>query len=269
VAFKRDPIAFNTLMKPLEQKFLEQMDEMGCNLDLIGWLLKATEDVAQTWWNSLGLPESGLLILNEDAKREEKLAGFDTLGLGMVEGRNDFQECTAVAFHAAVNPDPIVSRMLNILLESSGYDSHEDYCTDKAIQSIGRGIIRNRAVDTPMIAIVPTVGLAERIKARMQDYPVIDTKPMKELGSFTYWAHSRAVSIEKAEDGLDAKHRYLAKPINKEIHIAQVRRSQARSSLKKAITDEARAKAQADIDKWQATLDELIARRDNVLDEAA
>ncbi|WP_322073596.1 DEAD/DEAH box helicase family protein [Burkholderia cepacia] len=269
VAYKRDPIAFNTLVKPLEQKFLKQMDEMQCNLDLIGWLLASTEGVAQNWWSANSLPESGLLILNEDAGRLENLSGFDTLGLGMVEGRNDFQDCTVVAFHAAVNPDPVISRMLNMLLESTGYDSDEDYVTDKAIQSIGRGIIRNRGVDTTMLAIVPTVGLAERIKARMGYYPILDTKPLKELGSFTYWTYNRAVSIEAAEDGLSVKHRYLAKPINKEIQCAQVNRSKARSKLKDAATDERRAKAQADIDKWQSILDELIARRDSVLNAAA
>jgi hypothetical protein len=249
VAYKRNPRRFKTLVKPLEQKFLAQMDEMQCNLDLTGWLLQSTEAVAQNWWGEHGMTERGLMVLNEDADRAQKLSGFDTLGLGMVEGRNDFQDCTVVAFHAAVNP--------------------EDDVVDKSIQSIGRGIIRNRNVGTPMLAIVPTVGLAERIKARMGDHPVLDTKPMKELGSYSYWAYNRAVSIESAEDGLDAKLRYIAKPLNKDIQSAQVRRSQARASLKKATTDDQRAKAQADVDKWQATLDGLIARRDNVLAEAA
>ncbi|MBU9357496.1 DEAD/DEAH box helicase family protein [Burkholderia multivorans] len=269
VAYRRHPHRFKTNVSGPEHKFLQQMDEMRCDPDLLGWLLRATEEVANTWWNKQGLAERGLLILNEDAKRSEPVSGFATLGLGMVEGRNDFQDCTVVAFHAAVNPEQSVANMLNTLLESTGYDSHEDYVTDKAIQSIGRGIIRNRSVDTPMLAIVPTTGLAERIKARMGDHPRLDLKPLKSLGSYTYWTYSRAVSIESAEDGLSAKHRYLAKPLNDQIQRAQVNRSKARLALQKAETEEKRAKAQAQLAKWDAKLSELIAQRDKVFDEAA
>lgn len=50
-------------------------------------------------------------------------------------------------------------------------------------------------------------------------------------------AVSRALSIETAEDGLNARLRYVAKPLNKEIVNARAQRSKAVKKHREATTD--------------------------------
>jgi hypothetical protein len=196
---------------------------------------------------------------------------FVTLSVGSVEGRNDFQHLDCVSFFAAINPDPFVCQMLNAVLGETGYDAHEDYVVDKAIQSLGRAKTRNRDSHDPVMAIVSTRGLAERIAKRMQGYPRVDSSHMRSLGSLEYWTPTGAEKRLRIKEGdtRSRKDRYLDRSGNRQIESARAQRSKAAKKLQDASTDDQRAKAQADFDKWNATLDELIAHRDNVLIEAA
>jgi hypothetical protein len=272
IAYRRDSALGNTMLDASDIEFLKAMEEFGCQADMLDLLIRSADEIFNAWREANPGPTQSLLIANNDEVSKRCIEGnFVTLSVGSVEGRNDFQHLDCVSFFAAINPDPFVCQMLNAVLGETGYDAHEDYVVDKAIQSLGRAKTRNRDSHDPVMAIVSTRGLAERIAKRMQGYPRVDSSHMRSLGSLEYWTPTGAekrLRIEKG-DTRSRKDRYLDRSGNRQIESARAQRSKAAKKLQDASTDDQRAKAQADFDKWNATLDELIAHRDNALTEAA
>ncbi|WP_155674913.1 DEAD/DEAH box helicase family protein [Burkholderia stagnalis] len=264
IAYQRDADSGKTILSANDRKFYDAARSMGGKADMLGYLIQASGEIFDAWRDvNPGINEF-LLIANNDEMKERRPEGdFVTLSVGSVEGRNDFQHLDCVSFLAAINPDPFVCQVLNDLLSETGYDAHEDYVVDKAIQSLGRAKIRNRASNDPVLAIVATKGLAVRIATRMQGYPRIDLDPMNDRGALEPWTPMEAAKKQRIADGdtRSRKERYLDSGSNKEIESARAQRSKASKKLKDATTDEQRTKAQANIDRWQSVLDDLLARR--------
>lgn len=221
-------------------RLLKYMKDAGCRLDVLKWQIGATKRIAKRWFDKNritktdGAPIPGLLMVNKDYKDsvavpESDLRYFD---VGKVEGRNDFIKCNLIVFLAGINPAPALKDVMSI--EIPEYDPDDDYVVDKAIQCLGRGNIRDHASKAPMLAIVATSYLAERIADRMGDQPRIDMSYCKRLGSYTVWNTQEARNIRRHSERskLSSKELtalmksankerndvYLADPVNNELN---------------------------------------------------
>jgi hypothetical protein len=209
-----------------------------------------------------------VLIVNNDYTNYDFDADyFQFLSVGQVEGRNEFQNADIVAFLPAVNPEPDVAQLLNALLP--GYDSDEDYVVDKAIQSLGRGNIRNHGTDSEMLAIVSTSKLAEKISARMQHYPRVDLGVTERLGNYTFWSYNKAREMEivrTADDdkeiNRDYQRKFLENPINKRLNVLRKTRSVLRKKMTLAETDERRAEITTRLSEIEKEIEHALWERD-------
>jgi hypothetical protein len=168
---------------------------------------------------------------------------FEQLSIGRAEGRNDFMEANVVCFLAAVNPQPVLARLLNALLSNQGYDSDEDYVVDKAVQCVGRGNVRDHKCKSPMLAIVATRGLAYRLKERMNGSPDISETWLDKTGHYVTWSYnafkeqrSKEENKGKSAEEIQANYqeKYRSNPINKKLTSLRTLRSRYKRLLKTA-----------------------------------
>jgi hypothetical protein len=117
-----------------------------------------------------------------------------------------------VALLAGVNPEPVISRVLQAYLPE--YDPDEDYIIDKAVQTIGRGSIRSSNSTERMMAIVPTYELALRLVNRMSGYPLIDLVFAKKMGDYVWWSKKEYQSKSQTFDEKYPKYRAFSSKIN-------------------------------------------------------
>lgn len=185
----------------------------GCRVDMLDWMLRACERIAKAWLKKYPCDETGVMIVNKDyGRRAVDPVLFDHMEVGRVEGRNDKQGANMVAFLAAINPDEMLRNLLSVLLPD--YDADEDYIVDKAVQSVGRGNIRDHRSKQKMLAIVPTSKLAEALCKRMGDAPQIAYSVTEKLGFYTPYTKNKAAAAYAAEvgdDEPDRKKRFAAK----------------------------------------------------------
>ncbi|WP_143136575.1 hypothetical protein [Burkholderia ubonensis] len=246
--------------------------EYKAEFDIIQWMLDRSIEESAKWWNKHGKPANGVAMLNNDATQRGYCANpssFDTLSIGEIEGRNEFSKSNVVCFLASINPDPIVSRLLNTMLGSTGYDADEDYVVDKCIQGIGRGNVRDHQCHAEMLAIVPTIGLAERLKERMKLYPMIDYSLVKSKG-ITYWNFNEALSEEEREPESKQSARrqkeYLKDPFNAELGRLRNLRAQAKRQLAAAKTPEKISKYENRISELTEKIGTATAERNQMRD---
>jgi hypothetical protein len=244
------------------------LKDYKASLDIIQWMLDQSVEATEQWWKAQGKPANGVAMLNNDAAQAGYVASpqhFHTLSIGEVEGRNEFANSNVVCFLASINPDPIVSRLLNAMLGETGYDADEDYIVDKCIQGIGRGNIRDHNSPAEMLAIVPTIGLAERIKERMKGCPFIDYRVVRSK-QMTYWNFNEAVSEEDTEPQSVKNSRrqkeYLKNPLNAELAKLRKLRSKVKNQLAKAATPEKEARYENRLKELAALIAEQTEFRD-------
>jgi hypothetical protein len=238
--FMQSPESIGAEPDQRQRKLLRYMSDIGCKLEVLKWEVNAATKIAKRWFSKNrirkpdGSPIPGLLLVNKDYRDaipvpDSDLRYFD---VGKVEGRNDFIKCNMVVFLAGINPAPALKDVMAI--EIPNYNPDDDYVVDKAIQCLGRGNIRDHASKEPMLAIVATSYLAERIADRMGDQPRIDMSYCKRLGSYTVWNTQEAKNLRRHVDRgkLSAKELaalmrsankkknelYLADPINNELN---------------------------------------------------
>lgn len=262
-------------LKPGQKGLLKFMQETGCQTDIMRWQVAQAQVLAREWMDKREYTRPGIMFVNKDY--EKALVGMDdrlfkALSTGIAEGRNDFQSSNTVCFLAAINPKPVLGRVLDALLKHQGYDSDEDYVVDKAIQCIGRGNIRShKTADRikKMLAIVPNQWLAERIYARLNDAPTIRYSDIARLGNYTIWnGNKKRKAVEIAEDPkkvLDNARqknkarveKHLENPINKQLNTL---RSSKSYWAKKEQTKDVKKK----LKEITVKIDKLLAERDKV-----
>lgn len=195
--------AYPAKLRKSQRAMVKYMDEAGCHLNVLEWQMRCVQKIAQLWWKKHPPTTVNPIIVNKGYdKHKLNPDHFQYLDLGRVEGTNAYRDSNVVAFLAAVNPDKPLERLLQALLPK--YDARQDFVVDKAIQSIGRGCIRNHLSEEPMIAVVPTLGLAELICARMSHLPIVDRNWMEKLGSYTPWSVQHLRS-EEAQQRVSTK----------------------------------------------------------------
>lgn len=224
----------------LQAKLLKFMEDNGCRFDVLKWQLAASRRIAKQWLKKHpkdGRDARGILMVNKDY--EGKFSSVDDVleyvSVGKVEGSNVFIKRNLVVFLAGINPTPELKDVLSA--EIPEYDPDEDYAIDKAIQCLGRGNIRDHASKEPMLAIVPTSHLAERVYKRMAEQPRIDLSYCEKLGNYTIWNTKEArnerghlkrakLSPEQAEKARVAKNKayqetFFADDTKKLLHTAK------------------------------------------------
>jgi len=191
VAHIRTPHLNRGELQPEQLKMLRFIQENNCQLDITGWMVDRCHRLAKSWTKKHTPVEPGVIIVNKDFQKyelDEKY--FRYMDIGKVEGNNAHQHANVVAFLGAINPTPLLAQLMRILMPH--YDADEDYVVDKAIQSIGRGNIRNHHSSEEMLAVVSTTGLAKRISKRMRSHPRVATDVTKKLGNFVPWNRNAA-----------------------------------------------------------------------------
>ena len=259
-------------LTPSQQELLEFMQETGCQTDILKWQVAQAQVLAKEWMSKRDPVGPGVMFINKGF--EQALKGMDDklfrpLSTGLAEGRNDFQAANVVCFLAAINPNPVLARLLDALLKHQGYDSDEDFVVDKAIQCIGRGNIRShREKDRlkKMLAIVPSQWLADRIYARMNQAPTIRYNDIGRLGNYTIWNGNkkRKVPVVNTDPTKVLEHhkqkakarviKHLENPINKQLNTLRVAK---RYWSKKEQTTEVQTK----LTYIQGSIDALLAKR--------
>jgi len=272
-AIKRPNINRAT-MDASHRHMLEYMLKIDCHLDVLKWQVSASHKVAKRWLKkhpeaSSGVP--GLMLVNkgyDTYKLDSEL--YQYLDIGRVEGQNGYRDRSVVTFLAAVNPNPILGKVLSWMLPN--YDAHEDFVVDKAIQSIGRGNIRDQKCDLPMLAIVSSRGLAMRILHRMKGYPQIDLSITEKLGNYIPWSTNEARSASAAgeeytPDSTDAEktkqrmRRYLENPINVKLSTARSLRSRWKKRLGAAKQRGDKILIQLELDRLEGQIAKLTKQR--------
>lgn len=268
VSYIRSPVLNRVILKGKHAKLMRAMTDAQCNLDVLRWQIEACHRLAKAWRRKHKTKHRGVLIVNNDYTNYDFDADyFQFLSVGQVEGRNEFQHADIVAFLPAVNPEPDVAQLLNALLP--GYDSDEDYVVDKAIQSLGRGNIRNHDTDSEMLAIVSTTKLAEKIAARMQHYPHVDTNVTERLGNYAFWSYNKAREMEivrtaddEKEINRDYQRRFRENPLNRELDLLRKKRSAWKRKMTIATTDERRAEVIAKLEEVENEIKKALVQRD-------
>lgn len=237
----RNPEASHIGLKEHHDKLLAWMNKNDVHLDILRWQLDSAQHIAKKWSDRYGRPRPGVLFVNKDYESypiDRKV--FEQLSIGRAEGRNDFMEANVVCFLAAVNPQPVLARLLNALLSNQGYDSDEDYVVDKAVQCIGRGNVRDHKCKSPMLAIVATRGLAYRLKDRMNGSPDISETWLEKTGHYVTWSYNAFKEQRSKEENNGRTNeeirtkRYLNNPINKKLTSLRTLRSRYKKALKTA-----------------------------------
>lgn len=238
--FMQSPESVSADPTKQQKKLLGYMKETGCRLDVLRWQISSAKRIAKRWFSKNRIidkdsnPIPGLLMVNAEYHNTLPVPKTDLeyFSIGKAEGRNDFIKCNLVVFLAGINPSPELRDVMSV--EIPEYNPDDDYVVDKAIQCLGRGNIRDHASKEPMLAIVATSYLAERIADRMGDQPRIDMSYCKRLGSYTVWNTQEAKNIRKHNERgkLSAKElaslmrsankkrnaTYFADPINIELN---------------------------------------------------
>jgi hypothetical protein len=227
----RSPATFHAMLGAQHLKVLEFMQAAGVQTDILAWQLKRAQQVVRKWKAKYPCDHNAVLFVNKDYESQTRIQGFDYLSIGQVEGKNEFQNSNAVVFLAAVNPDKDVATLLSALC-GDGYDADEDFVVSKAVQCIGRGNIRNHKSKAPMLAVVATEGLAEKIRARMEDVPkVVYSNRTDPNHIYRVWSHHKAKSMAANEKGdkktrnREAQNKYKENPFNKELSGLRAKRS--------------------------------------------
>lgn len=267
VKHKRDPSRHNGILNAAQSKLLRTFDEFGCHINIMEWMVATSRRLARAWWKKHPINDErskALIILNKDFEHyTHSCHELNYLSLGKVEGRNDFQNSNVVAFLAAVNPEPTLLRLLNVILPD--YAAEEDYVVDKAIQSLGRGNIRKHNCNDAMLAIVSTRRLAERIAARMRNQPVIEYPIMDKLGGYTLWSYREALKKENLQksDNKDRHERYNSKPYQKEINSLRSKRWEWRKKLVDGISRDRKKEIDAKLVEIEAEISKFEALRND------
>lgn len=252
-----------------QKEMAKFMREIGCQTDILKWQIEQAQMLAKEWMSKREYTIPGVMFVNSD--RVKALDGMDDklfkfMSTGAAEGRNEFQSANTVCFLAAINPNPILGRVMNALLKHQGYDSDEDFIVDKAIQCIGRGNIRSHLEEDrikKLLAIVPNQWVAERVQARLNGAPTIRYGDISKLGDYTIWngnkklktSENPVVAIDSLRKGnLSRVTKYLENPINKQLNSLRASRTYW---TKKAQTKEIQMKVK-DI---QNKIDELLVTR--------
>jgi hypothetical protein len=279
VLHMRNPHRFPALLTGNQARLVRRLRELECKTDILGWMLNTCDRLLRSWWlkNSPAknrtqwgdvLTVPGILILNndfvEDYKEQAEALRYQMLSIGKVEGRNDFQKSNVVAFLSAVNPEPVLGRLLKALLED--YEVEEDYVVDKAIQAIGRGNIRNHASNKKMLAIVPTYDLAKRIWKRMGSKPHLSTEVMKKLGDYTFWSLNAAMKEERTEEQRREKKRELQKSSREDatvraLNMLMNRRARRRGLLTRADDENRKNELLVELIELEKQIEQLRAQR--------
>lgn len=163
----------------------------NCEYDVESYWINSAKVLAKIWFNNhpkLHEDGDGLLLVNNKVERKFSLKGnpyLDYIFWDQVEGNNEYRDRSLIGFLSSLNPSSPEFRMLNVVIPE--YDAELDHVVDKAVQVIGRGNIRKHKSKKPMLAIVPTLRLSERIKSRMKGRPTIDTSWLEQKGYPTLW----------------------------------------------------------------------------------
>lgn len=275
VNYIRNPVLHRVVLKGKHAQLLNAMKAAKCELDVLKWQINMCHRLAKAWIakrgaavDRYGKKQKGVLIVNNDyTSYNFDPDYFQFLSVGQVEGRNEFQDANIVAFLPAVNPEPYVAQLLNALLP--GYEPDEDYVVDKAIQSLGRGNIRNHNTDSEMLAVVSTRKLADKIAARMQHYPRVDAAVTERLGNYSFWSYNRARELEtirNADDerqiNRDRQRRFRENPVNKELDRLRKSRSSWKRKLQTAETAERKEAVNTRLAEVEAEIQKLLIQRD-------
>lgn len=95
-------------------------------------------------------------------------------------GLNKYQHKHALAFLAALAPNPTTARLLHQLCPE--YDSHVDYVVAQAIQTAARISVRDVEICDPTLVIVPSKKLAMSMQTHLNDWPhVVDARVITDL----------------------------------------------------------------------------------------
>jgi hypothetical protein len=259
-------------LTPNQKELRKFMQEIGCQTDILKWQIEQSQVLAKEWMGKRDPTIPGVMFVNSD--RTKALAGMDAatfkfMSTGEAEGRNEFQAANVVCFLAAINPNPMLGRVLNALLKHQGYDSDEDFVVDKAIQCIGRGNIRShKKADRikKMLAIVPSQWLAERIYARLNEAPIIRYKDIEKLGNYTIWngnkkrkaeevaSDPKKVLIQVRQQNKARVDKHLENPINRQL--SNLRSLRTRWSKKEQTVE-----VQKKLKQLQNDIDILVTQR--------
>lgn len=259
-------------LTPQQKELFQFIQEIGCQTDILKWQIEKSEKIAKIWMNKREYVGPGLIFVNSDRIDSIKNVNekvFKFMSTGLAEGRNEFQYANVICFLAAINPNPILARLLNALLKHQGYDSDEDFVVDKAIQCIGRGNIRSHKKEDKlkkMLAIVPSKWLAERIYARLNEAPTIRYSDISKLGDYVVWDGNKKKKEERdAGEVLQdlkmknklrlAKH--LKDPLNKKI-------ANLRSKLAYWVKKEQTKAVKQKIKEMKTEINQLIDKKQNL-----
>lgn len=267
-----DPDA-NVILTDTQLQVKAFVEQHGLSVNPFHWYVTQATRVAIRWMKQHGRPRPGLLLVN----KEQESYGvnpqvFDRLSHAKAEGRNDFQTCNVVAFLAAINPPPTLARLLNILLGHHGYDADEDHVVDKAIQCIGRGNIRNHESTAPMLAIVSSLGLANKVVARMEGSNVLTNGAagVPEYRAWDGYAASRAKAAARREQQTAEERRAVESEYNKKrysdpdalaLKKLRAQRTYWRKTLAAATTKDKRVAASAKLAELDKDIDALETKR--------
>lgn len=229
-------------------------------LDIMKWQMQVSKEHATFLKNKADPKWSpALIVTNKNfSSMADDTSLLNVMSLGKVEGRNDFMNTNLVAYLGAINPNPLLRRMLGYFIPA--YDPNEDYAGMKTMQAICRGNARDHTSDEKMYAIVPTTGTAEIVATLMDDLPTVLYPFCEDLGDYIpytgYAARSAAKKLKdsRPESEESAAHRasikskaqktYRAK--NQKMTSLRVQLSKAKKKLaadptNKALSDKLRS----------------------------
>lgn len=179
----------------------------GATTRIMDWMLSAALYIHKKWSEKYPCNELPLVFTNHEEQKQE--FDFFPQKRKMVwvnhansRGSNDYMESNAVFYLTAVNAHPVVADVLDMLAVSkrrlppgvNQYDSNQDYVVDSALQCLGRGCVRDHSSPErkPMLVVVPTVQLAEYLKAaltvrlnggkKVEFSPTVDYRFVEKIG---------------------------------------------------------------------------------------
>ncbi|QRE00084.1 hypothetical protein [Burkholderia phage BCSR5] len=234
-----------------QRELVKLLHGWGGNTDMLGWLVARSTEVVAKWHKKHPCKHRALMFLNHKFRDEYDLdETFKQLNHGKAEGDNRFRDSNAVVFLPAINPNPHLARLLNALLGPFGYDADEDFIVDKSVQCIGRGNIRIPNIKKPMLAVVPTLGLASRLQRRYKGFPTLTTDAMDVFGCYQSWDFKTYTSIraqarKKAEKELKPKRKIRPDEIKSKLKALNARAYRARQKGDEALAKEYEAEMES------------------------
>lgn len=150
----------------------------GVTTDIMSWMLDSSLAIHEKWVRRNPCGVLPLTFTNHgDQKQSFEFYSRKDRMLWVnhadSRGSNGYMNSNAVFYLTAVNAHPIVKQVLDFLSVKKlpdgidPYDCNQDYVVDSALQCIGRGSVRDQESDRPMLVVVPTIQLANYLKASL------------------------------------------------------------------------------------------------------